>query len=121
MSTPNSKVCLVVLLANIHCQESNLYCLCCHCHDLAKRRCKNVKKDSGKTDVCVRRSRPRSTKKDIVGFACCEKDNVLKSLPGNLTFLEEKNRKPKFKFRYLTFFVKFPNSKNWEPNFSQTF
>ena len=37
MSTPNSKVCLVVLLAYIHCQESNLYCLCCHCHDLAMK------------------------------------------------------------------------------------
>ena len=32
-----SKVCLVVLPAHIHCQESKLDCLCCHCHDLAMK------------------------------------------------------------------------------------
>ena len=37
MSTPNTKVCLVVLPAYIHCQESKLDCLCCHCHDLAMK------------------------------------------------------------------------------------
>ena len=33
MSGPNTKVHLVVLPAYFRCQENNLYCLCCHCHN----------------------------------------------------------------------------------------